>query len=114
MSVAGGGIYTTDSSKFETGSSYLFSSNFDYFGSITASILVNGDGSGVLTTSSAGASTWGIDYGSIYSGYLLPSSIIFLYSSSLALISIAWRIISASSSSTWVFFYSSFYDYSIA
>jgi len=57
MSVAGGGIYTTDSSKFDTGSSYLFSSNLDYLGSTTASILVNGDGSGVLTTSFSGAST---------------------------------------------------------
>jgi len=57
MSFAGGGIYTTDSSNFDTGSSSLFSSSFDYFGSITASILVNGDGSGVLTTSFDGAST---------------------------------------------------------
>jgi len=82
-------MWTTDSSKLGS-SSYLFSSNFDYFGSITASILVNGDGSGVLTASLDGASTWGgIDCGSIYSGCLLPSSIIFLCSSSLALISIA-------------------------
>jgi len=48
ISLSGGGSSKlTESSNFGTASSSFFSSNFDCFGSSTASIFVKGDGSGV-------------------------------------------------------------------